>query len=104
MSVNDSINWNDHCQKHSQMERGCIALAFSHAVSLDREGSTVNAHYHLKRVKKTLITGKRGKRGESEQRHNSNARLCSISWVENQTGMISMSSFLVCESIMLLVL
>ena len=104
MSINDSINWNDHFQKHLQMERRRIALVFSHAVSRDRDDSTMNAHYHLKRVKKTLITGKRGKRGQSEQRHNSNARLCLESWVENQTEMSSMSSFLVCENIMLLVL
>ena len=103
MSINDCINWNDHCQKHLQMERRRIALVFSHAVSRDRDDSTMNAHYHLKRVKKTLITGKRGKRGQSE-RHNSNARLCFESWVENQTGMSSMNSFLVCENIMLLVL
>ena len=103
MSENECINWDDHCPKHSQMERRRIALAFSHAVSRDRDDSTMNAHYHLKRVKKTLITGKRGKRGQSE-RHNSNARLCFESWVENQTGMSSMNSFLVCENIMLLVL
>ena len=104
MSENECINWDDHCPKHLQMERRRIALAFSHAVSRDRDDSTMNAHYHLKRVKKTLITGKRGKRGQSEQRHNSNARLCLESWVENQTGMSSMNSFLVCENTMLLVL